>query len=301
MPEGPEPPLFSRQYEAERQERQKTERSFNCKRHGIEIPESSRTPPPQQVSWMARGIVRFHLLDSRKQFGRRNLVKREPVSCPDHQAGQCHGHSQRRNPQLGGARQLANPGPLCNPYSNRPPRASRQKRQRGQLREHRQSSARPEPGRVLSRRLLIQIWPVMKAAVRNAVNAISVVARPACASTGGRKLKKASAITAVTAPKYLLVHANTTAQATQKNGRIPIARAPASDRIARRNSISPVPPATSKGGLVRVCPAIGFQPGMDLLPPLPATEEDAAVPTRKYLGPATASRTRCARAHRPYG
>src|SRR4051794_10148561 len=44
----------------------------------------------------------------------------------------------------------------------------------------------------------------------NAVSAMSVVARPACASTGGRKVKRKTASTASKSPKDRRVQKNTT-------------------------------------------------------------------------------------------
>src|SRR5215472_8104323 len=55
----------------------------------------------------------------------------------------------------------------------------------------------------------------------NAASAISVVASPACARTGGRKVNRATASTAVRSSRYLRAHISTTTEAIQKNGRIP--------------------------------------------------------------------------------
>src|ERR1019366_175423 len=66
------------------------------------------------------------------------------------------------------------------------------------------SAARPRVGRST------QIRPVRNAAPRKAVSAISVVASPAWASTGGRKLNRKTATTATDPLKYRRPHQYTT-------------------------------------------------------------------------------------------
>ena len=63
--------------------------------------------------------------------------------------------------------------------------------------------------------------PQKKLAAVNAVSAMSVVARPACASTVGRNVKRNAAVTASSGPYVLRAQRNTTTEATQKNGRMP--------------------------------------------------------------------------------
>ena len=66
-----------------------------------------------------------------------------------------------------------------------------------------------------------QTAPHTKASPRNAVSAISVVARPACARIVGSKLNANTAIAAIAASKYRIPHQYTARQPIQKNGRIP--------------------------------------------------------------------------------